>query len=127
MGPACLGEPQLAGHVVDSTDSPYGGAFVQLQGRTDRAQDSQSILGAACQAQRLDFLRGARRKSGAGAIFALIPRAIGPTQEDTARHRPVGAKAGGFANLQSHYAKKEKARQYKKGRAKVVTPERDCS
>ena len=111
MGPECLVEPQLVGHVVDSTDSPYGGAFVQLQGRTDSAQAGQIILVAECQAQRLDFLRGAVRKIGDGAIFDLIPLAIGPTQEDTAIHRTVGAKAGGFDNIHSNYDYKEKSKK----------------
>src|SRR5262245_21701673 len=118
MGPEGLVEPQLAGHVVDSTDSPYGGAFVQLQGRTDRAQDGQVILVAECQAQRLDFLRGAVRKIGDGAIFDLLPLAIGPTQEDTAIHRTVGAKAGGFDNRHSNYDDKERRKEIQERESK---------
>src|SRR5215831_6309448 len=118
MSPECLVEPQLAGHVVESTDSPYGGAFVQLQGRTDRAQDGQIILVAECQAQRLYFLRGAVRKIGDGAIFDLLPLAIGPTQEDTAIHRTVGARADGFDNIHSNYDDKERSKEIQERESK---------
>src|SRR5262245_56989221 len=76
----------------------------------NRAQDGQVVLREECQTQRLDFLRGAVRKIGDGAIFDLIPLAIGPTQEDTAIHRTVGAKAGGFDNIHSNYDNKEKSK-----------------
>src|SRR4030095_1029478 len=104
--------------MVDSTDSPYGGAFVQLQARTDSAQDGQIILVAECQAQRLDFLRGAGRKIRDGAIFDLHPLAIGSPQEDTAIHRTVGAKAGGFDNIHSNYDDKERSKEIQERESK---------
>src|SRR5215475_13999966 len=111
MGPEGLVESQLAGHAVDGTDSPYGGTFLQLQGRRNRAQDGQAVLIAECQAQRLDFLWGAGRKIGDGAIFDLLPLALGPTQEDTAIHRTVGARAGGFDDIHSNYDNKGKSKE----------------
>ena len=111
MGPEGLVESQLAGHVVEGTDSPYGGAFLQLQGRMNSAQDGQVVLIAECQAQRIEFLRGAVRKISDGAIFDLLPLAIGPTQEDTAIHRTVGARAGGFDYIHSNYDNKGKSKQ----------------
>src|SRR5919202_3879366 len=118
MGPKGLVEPQLADHVVERTDSPYREAFVQLQGRRDRAQDGQVVLIAECQAQRLDFLRGAVRQIGDGAIFDLLPLAIGPTQEDTAIHCTVGAKAGGFDNIHSNYDDKDKSKEIQEEESK---------
>src|SRR5438128_5210953 len=84
----------------------------------DSAQDGQVVLIAECQAQRLDFLRGAVRKIGYGAIFDLIPLAIGPTQEDTAIHRTVGAQAGGFDNIHSNYYNKGKSKEIQEGASK---------
>src|SRR5437660_9020392 len=84
----------------------------------DSAQDGQVVLIAECQAQRLDFLRGAVRKIGYGAIFDLIPLAIGPTQEDTAIHRTVGAQAGGFDNIHSNYYNKGKRKEIQEGASK---------
>src|SRR5262247_4042000 len=118
MGPEGLVESQLASHVVDGTDSPYGGAFLQLQGRMNRAQDDQVVLIAECQAQRLDFLRGAVRKIGDGAIFDLLPLAIGATQEDTAIHRTVGARAGGFDYIHSNYDDKERSKEIQERESK---------
>ena len=91
---------------------------MQLQGRTDRAQDGQIILVAECQAQRRDFLRGAVRKIGDSAIFDLTPLALGPTQEDTAIHRTVGAKAGGFDNIHSNYDDKERSKEIQERESK---------
>ena len=118
MGPEGLVEPQWAGHVVDGTDSSYRGAFLQLQGRMNRAQDGQVVLITECQAQRLDFLRGAVRQIGDGAIFDLLPLAIGPTQEDTAIHRTVRAKAGGCDNIPSNYDDKGKSKEIQESESK---------
>jgi len=84
---------------------------LKLQGSTNRAQDGQVVLVAECQAQRLDFLRGAVRKIGDGAIFDFIPLAVGPTQEDTAIHRTGGARAGGFDDIHSNYYHREKKQE----------------
>jgi hypothetical protein len=47
------------------------------------------------------------REIGDGAIFDLIPLAVGATQEDTAIHGTVGARAGGFDDIHSNYDNRE--------------------